>query len=41
MLPDPSTCFETVERMLLLAMILALTPLAYAIVQVVLDQLSS
>ena len=37
MFPDPSACFEVAERMMLLAMILALTPSAYAIIQVILD----
>jgi len=40
MFPDPSACFEVVERVLFLAMILGLTPLAYAIVQVVLDRVA-
>jgi len=40
MFPDPLACFEVVERMLFLAMVLALTPLVYAVIEVVLDFVS-
>ena len=37
MLPDPSACFEVVERVLFSVMVLALSPLIYSIIQVFLD----
>ena len=39
-MPDPSMCFEAVERVLFLAMILALSPFIYVMIQVILDRVA-